>query len=100
MLRFAPLEHQPVRRYRAIRFAIYSLLFLGTSFPSSVAQDIAGKLIGRVQDSSVAVVVGAKVTAHNDDTGIDTTVETLSDGTYAFESLHVGNYRIRVESAG
>ena len=46
------------------------------------------------------MVVGAKVTAHNDDTGIDTTVETGSDGSYAFGSLHVGQYRVRVESAG
>ena len=62
-----------VRRYRAISRAVCSLLILGICFPGdSFAQDIAGRLIGRVQDSSGAVVVGAKVTAHNDDTGIDT----------------------------
>jgi carboxypeptidase family protein len=95
------VEHKCVRRYRAVSTAICSILILGTFFPgSSFAQDIAGKLIGRVQDTSGAVVVGAKVTAHNDDTGIDTTVETASDGSYAFGSLHVGQYRVRVESAG
>lgn len=101
MIRFGVVEHQRVRRHRAVITAICSILILGTFFPGrSFAQDIAGRLIGRVEDSSGAVVVGAKVTAHNDDTGIDTTVETASDGSYAFGSLHVGQYRIRVESAG
>ena len=101
MIRLGMVEHKCVRRYRAVRTAICSILILGIFFPgSSFAQDIAGRLIGRVQDSSGAVVVGAKVTAHNDDTGIDTTVETDSDGSYAFGSLHVGPYRVRVESAG
>src|SRR5882724_9701905 len=82
-----------VRRYRAISTAVCSLLILGIFFPGgSFAQDIAGRLIGRVQDSSGAVVVGAKVTAHNDDTGIDTTVTSSADGSYAFGSLHVGSY--------
>ena len=90
-----------VRRCRGISTTVCSLLILGTFFPgSSFAQDIAGRLIGRVQDSSGAVVVGAKVTAHSDDTGIDTTVTSGADGSYAFGSLHVGSYRVRVESAG
>src|SRR5207248_10147884 len=67
---------------------------------TSSAQDIAGRLLGRVQDSTGAVLVGAKVTAHNSDTGIETTVTTGEDGAYSFGSLHIGNYRITVESAG
>jgi hypothetical protein len=101
MIGLGVVEHNCVRRCRAISSAICSILILGAFFPgSSFAQDIAGRLIGRVQDSSGAVVVGAKVTAHNDDTGIDTTVVTGSDGSYAFGSLHVGQYRVRAESAG
>ena len=64
------------------------------------AQDIAGALIGRVQDSAGALVVGAKITAYNTETGVETIVTTAADGTYTFGSLHVGNYRITVESKG
>jgi len=67
---------------------------------TSFAQDISGKLIGRVQDTSGAVVVNAKVTVRNLDTGVETTVTTGADGSYTFGSLHVGNYRISVESPG
>lgn len=66
----------------------------------SFAQDIAGKLIGRVQDSTGAVVVNAKVSARNLDTGVEISVSTGADGSYTFGSLHVGNYRITVESPG
>jgi hypothetical protein len=88
-------------RYGAISATICSILLLGCLlFPSLFAQDISGKLVGRVEDSTGAVVVGAKVTAHNDDTGIETTVKTGADGTYTFGSLHIGNYRISADSAG
>jgi hypothetical protein len=101
MTSFEMVGRKCVRGYHIASTAICLLTILGTFFPQmSFAQDVAGKLIGRVQDSSGAVVVGAKVTAHNDDTGIDAAVETASDGSYAFGSLHVGQYRVRVEAAG
>lgn len=102
MIRLGVVGHKLIRRYRAVCTAICSLLVLGNFFfPGiSFAQDIAGRLIGRVEDSTGAVVVGAKVTAHNEQTGIETTVRTGADGTYTFGSLHIGNYRISAESAG
>jgi len=91
MIRLGVVEHKGTPRYRAISAPICSVLVLGIMFPgASFAQDIAGKLIGRVQDSSGAVVAGARVTASDDDTSIDTTVATDSDGTYAL------NLRLRV----
>jgi hypothetical protein len=101
MIRSRVTKRERTRRSYATGTAIWLILSLGTIFnASSLAQDIAGRLIGRVQDISGAVVVGAKVTAHNEDTGIDTTVLSDPDGNYAFESLPVGKYRIRVEFAG
>jgi len=91
MIRLGVVEHKGTPRYRAISAPICSVLVLGIMFPgASFAQDIAGKLIGRVQDSSGAVVAGARVTASDDDTSIDTTVATDSDVTYAL------NLRLRV----
>ncbi len=103
MVRSSVLEHSGIRRRPRIGTGICSvILLLGCiSFPGNTsAQDIAGKLIGRVQDSSGGVIAGAKVTARNEDTGIATIVTTGPDGTYAFESLHVGRYRIAAEFAG
>jgi hypothetical protein len=91
-----------VGMYEAATAVICSILILSCIFfaQTSSAQDIAGKLLGRVQDTSGAVVIGAKVTAHNSDTGIETTALTGEDGAYSFGSLHIGNYRITVESPG
>jgi hypothetical protein len=64
----------------------------------SVGQDIAGKLVGRVQDSSGAVVASAKVTARDSETGVETVVSSAEDGSFSFESLHIGVYQITVEA--
>lgn len=55
---------------------------------------------GQVEDSSGAVVVGAKVTMTNMGTGISRTAETNSSGLYNFPLVQVGNYEIRVEIQG
>ena len=52
MIRLGAVEHKGTRRYRAISAPICSVL-LGILFPGgSFAQDIAGKLIGRVQTAA------------------------------------------------
>ena len=66
----------------------------------SLAQDISGRLIGRVQDSTGAVIPGAKVTALNIETGIAAVDTAAQDGSFAFQSLHIGSYQITVEAAG
>jgi Carboxypeptidase regulatory-like domain len=101
MIKSSGAERIRFRSCRAVGSLIWTVLLLGSLFPTiSFAQDVAGRLIGRVQDSTGAVVVGAKVVALNGDTGFTTTTVTQSDGTYVFPSLHVGNYLISVEAAG
>ena len=100
MIRSGGVEHKCTFQCRAMGAAIRSILVLAILPNISFAQDIAGKLIGRVEDSTGAVVVGARVTATNNDTGIETTVTTAADGTYIFGSLHVGTYRVSVEAPG
>ena len=83
-----------------IRVPVWFIMACMIMATTTSAQDIAGKLIGRVQDSTGAVVVGAEVIARSVETGIDTVVTTGPDGNYTFGSLHVGNYRISVEMRG
>ena len=51
MIRLGTVEHKCVRRYRAVNTVICSTLVLRTFFPGNFAEAIAGRLIGRVQDS-------------------------------------------------
>ena len=58
------------------------------------AQEARGNLLGRVTDSSDAVVVGAKVEATNADTGVRFSSTTNRSGDYIFPLLVPGSYTI------
>src|SRR5438132_493014 len=59
-----------------------------------------GALTGTIKDPSGAVVPNATVTATSLDTGAARTTTTATDGTYKFNLLPPGNYRVRIEAAG
>src|SRR5262245_16157050 len=65
-----------------------------------VAQEARGNLLGRISDSSDAVIVGAKVEAVNNDTGVHFSTTTNRSGDYIFPLLVPGSYTITVESQG
>jgi hypothetical protein len=73
-----------------------SLWLAGSVFGQSTTQGIQGL----VTDATGAVIVGAKVTATNTGTGVSLTTETNTSGNYSFPLLLVGNYDVRVETAG
>jgi hypothetical protein len=64
------------------------------------AQEARGTLLGRVADSTDALILGAKVEAHNVDTGVRLTSITNRTGDYLFPLLVPGNYTVRVEHPG
>ncbi len=84
---------------KPMRFAI-SPLVLSLLVLSSAAQTSTTQVSGTVADSSGAVVPGATVTATNDATGVSNQQSTTQAGLYAFPSLPVGTYSIKVEAAG
>jgi hypothetical protein len=55
---------------------------------------------GLVEDSTGAVVVGAKVTMTNMGTGVAQTANTNTAGLYNFVLVQVGNYEVKVEIQG
>src|SRR5262245_44389871 len=88
------------RSYRLRRLAFaWTLLLLINVCPIAFAQSTA-TFQGTVTDPSAAIVVTAKVTVHNQGTGIERTTQTDTSGNYQVAALPVGSYRIEVRAQG
>jgi len=80
-------------------FAAASLFCLAAGIPEIFAQTSEGAIAGTVTDPSGATIVGARVTANNQDTGAHS--ETVStEGGYRFTSIPLGLYNIVVQREG
>ena len=92
---------KPFRRW-GFSFALVCVAVLAilAGARTSQAQTFRGTILGTVTDSTGAAVVGARVTVHNVDTGVDRSTDTTTDGTYLMPELPVGNYNVIVEMKG
>jgi outer membrane receptor protein involved in Fe transport len=92
---------KPFRRW-VFRFAFVfvAVLVMLAGGTTSQAQTFRGSILGTVTDSTGAAVVGAHVTVHNVDTGVDRSTDTTTDGSYLMPELPVGNYNVVVEMKG
>jgi hypothetical protein len=88
-----------VKLLRAFFFAVF-LLAIFSALSSAAWGQTDASLRGTVTDQSGGVVIGAKVTLINTGTGIARTINTNADGTYLFDLLQVGKYRVTVEKPG
>ena len=69
--------------------------------PFSVgAQDARGSIVGRVADTTEAVITGAEVRAANIATGVRAVSKTNEAGNYVLAYLLPGTYTLEVESTG
>ncbi len=85
------------------RLSAVAVLFLALSVCGmvSLAQEIYATLTGTVADATGAVVPGASVTIHNNDTNTDLrTVATDSSGNFSVTNLPAGTYSVTVKNAG
>ena len=64
------------------------------------AQVSTSSITGTVSDASGAVVVGARVTALHEQTGMRFTTTTTDAGIFNFPSIQVGRYTLTVEADG
>jgi carboxypeptidase family protein len=81
-------------------FLAVSVLILGLS-TAGLAQELAATLTGTVTDSSGAVVAGATVLVHSNETGIDApSVTTTDTGSFNITHLPAGRYTVTVKNAG
>ena len=78
---------------------ILSLILLLTQLPL-FSQEARGTLLGRVTDSSGAVIVNAKVEGLNTATGVKAEATTNESGDYLLPYLIPGPYTITVEAPG
>ncbi|MBO0858009.1 MAG: TonB-dependent receptor [Chloracidobacterium sp.] len=78
----------------------FALFMLVGGWHRAFAQATFAKVVGDVRDTTGASVVGAKVTITNDQTGDTFTQITAELGSYNFQTLNPGAYRIRCEASG
>src|SRR5437763_1612162 len=81
-------------------FVCCVLALLVCLLPSALAQSTGGRIIGRVSDSTGAVVAGVTVTLVNDATGISRDTKTDQSGDYAFPEAVPGNYHVEYTLQG
>ena len=67
---------------------------------AAYAQDPRGNILGRVTDSSQALIPGVEVRATNVDTGVSASGRSNASGTYNIPFLMAGTYRVTAEMAG
>ena len=63
-------------------------------------QSTGGRIIGRVSDSTGAVISGVQVTLVNEATGISRDTKTNDNGDYTFVEVAPGNYRVEYALQG
>jgi hypothetical protein len=77
-----------------------SLLLVAIPGKSQSQYNATGTVLGHVQDPSHAAVPGAKVTLHNEQTGINQVYTTGSTGDYIFINQIPDTYDVTVEKSG
>ena len=87
------------------RSFVFSLLALGSSVlwlatPKALAQETRGQILGRVVDSSGAVVPGATLKALNTDPKVEASSATNDSGDYILPFLLSGTYNVSAEMKG
>jgi hypothetical protein len=83
-----------------VRKCFHLVLLLVIACVLVFGQGTTSRLVGTVTDPTGALVPGAQVTLTNEGTGVSFTTTTTQAGTYVFEALQVGNYRLEVTAAG
>jgi hypothetical protein len=84
----------------ALRGCVGILLLAMCCLSSAFGQTVTGSITGLISDPSGAVVAGAKVTAKNVATGVETQATTNESGAYTIRFLPIGSYTISVDASG
>src|SRR6266404_9836180 len=64
------------------------------------AQSTGGRILGRIADSSGAVLANVKITLTNEATGLSRETNSNASGDYSFVEVAPGGYRVEFEQTG
>jgi TonB family protein len=95
------LNHKPLRASRALLSAALAMaLVLPVAAIRVAAKNPSGNISGTVRDLSGAVIPDARITLVN--TGLNSKIEgqTGPEGTFKFEAIPPGSYRLEITSPG
>src|SRR5258708_21548481 len=81
------------------RFSSSLVMLAGVSLPC-LAQVTTSTFLGTVTDPSGGVIVGASLTLTNQGTAAATAKVTGADGSFEFDFLRIGTYRLKITAAG
>jgi hypothetical protein len=90
------MEHAAVSLRNVLLCAV---VVMALSVPV-LAQEVSAGLTGRVTDPSGGAVVGATITARDQERGVSFPATTNEDGIYAYPRIPSGTYTLRVEAPG
>jgi hypothetical protein len=79
---------------------LLSVSLLLSAWSIALSQGTASRVTGIVRDEKGASIPGATVTLTNEASEVSFTTETTDAGTYVFDSVQVGIYRVSVEKQG
>jgi hypothetical protein len=93
---------KPRTNANSIQNSVLLLALAATLFTARPlhAQVDAGSILGTVTDQSGAVISGARLTLTNEGTGVSLTTTTSSEGTYKFDPVKIGTYRLEITNPG
>ena len=77
-----------------------ALLMLVAFVSISLAQTSKGFVVGTITDPNGAAVTGANVKITNSATGVARDTPTQDDGSYRFDAVDPGNYKLEVTASG
>jgi carboxypeptidase family protein/TonB-dependent receptor-like protein len=83
-----------------IKVGVLVALLVVLNAAIAFSQVVTGSILGRITDSTGAVVPGATVQIQNVDTGFSQTVQSDSEGRYLARNLPLGAYTVTVQQAG
>ena len=79
---------------------IFLAAFMCLSGFATYAQEVSAGITGRVTDPSGSAIVGAEVTAKDQDRGTEWRTKTNEEGIYAFPRIPASDYEVRVGAPG
>jgi outer membrane receptor protein involved in Fe transport len=96
------MQHQLPRMIRRFFVSLCALVCIALVSTNTYAQAEAntGNIQGRVLDPNGAAIPNVNITAKNQDTGIERTTTSGSDGNYRLVLLPPGNYQVTASASG